>query len=680
MPTQIALIDPPPSIQPTNPDQQFLINSGFLTSPYSGVLVLPPGSGKTYLSQIAVNAALQTGGRVLFLAPTKALGNQQYERLKAIFPNVHAFNGDRERDNPDDLTQAQVLIATPEWVDKYLRSPRRINHPWLLQLRLLVVDEIHTIGEGRRGATLERVIVLLQLVNPFIRVLGLSGTLDANDLADWLDMGHYTNLNASNPPTWEVHVCQWKQKNSTLLGILKSPNHRGGTIIFCQSRRRCDDVVQWLRSRGISAQSHHAGRSKDERAEIEQGFNEQSVVVATGTLAVGVDLAARSVILYDLSRMRAPLPAAEVHQLAGRCTRGRIPGTVYLLATHQEEGLAWDYQQAAFEPLQSPMQGIHQEELGLIAIAGGYANNQLQLERLTHQTFAHYQGVAIDAVNIIQQLLNKGLIERDNDALKPTRIGKLTVSKYLQVDSLVNVAWYIQPFTEAGTLDRLTYLDWLLLVGRMPECYQLMVPKGVDETLAQWVSQQPSLLLANGTMQAVMAGDELQRLLFNGAVLRTLTQKGLQETLWQWDIPYQTDLEELRHSAQKALDVLIDLLSVLAGKSIAQCQKLYNLAQMLKLGLDERALSLMTLTHVGRRRAPRLLAAGINRPEQLGQLSPQALRPHMKLSLQQCQETLDSATTAMPPLLDDPTVGTFDVGKWKMQQSMGRLRAIAQFG
>jgi hypothetical protein len=49
-----------------------------------------------------------------------------------------------------------------------------------------------------------------------------------------------------------------------------------------------------------------------------------------------------------------------------------------------------------------------------------------------------------------------------------------------------------------------------------------------------------------------------------------------------------------------------------------------------------------------------------------------------KLSLAQCQETLDSVAMATPPLLDDSKVGYLNVKKWKMQQNMNRLREIAK--
>ena len=83
---------------------------------------------------------------------------------------VGISTGDFDR-RDDNLGKNDIIVATSEKVDSLLRN----NTPWLTNITLLVIDEIHLIDSPDRGPTLEMVIAKMRYKNPFLHIIALSG-------------------------------------------------------------------------------------------------------------------------------------------------------------------------------------------------------------------------------------------------------------------------------------------------------------------------------------------------------------------------------------------------------------------------------------------------------------------------------------------------------------------------
>jgi helicase len=109
---------------------------------------------------------------------------------------------------------------------------------------------------------------------------------------------------------------------------------------------------------------HHAGLSREERRIVEEGFRKGLIkcISSTPTLAAGLNLPARRVIIRDYLRFAAgegmqPIPASEYHQMAGRAGRPRLDpyGEAVLIAKDAgqvEELFEW-YIEAPAEEIHS---------------------------------------------------------------------------------------------------------------------------------------------------------------------------------------------------------------------------------------------------------------------------------------------------------------------------------------
>lgn len=139
------------------------------------LVVAPTGAGKTYIAMEAISAFLGLNSRAVYTTPLKALSNTKYVELKSRFQpkyKVGILTGDRKIDG-----DADVVVATTEIYrnELYRGSDRHA---------LVVLDEVHFIGDPQRGPVWEESIILTPQAST---LLMLSASIsNAEEIAAWL--------------------------------------------------------------------------------------------------------------------------------------------------------------------------------------------------------------------------------------------------------------------------------------------------------------------------------------------------------------------------------------------------------------------------------------------------------------------------------------------------------------
>ncbi|KAL4094614.1 hypothetical protein PRIC1_010272 [Phytophthora ramorum] len=150
---------------------------------------------------------------IVYIAPMKALAREKVAEWKARFENnahlrkkVVEVTGDTLVNVEFILNKADIVVTTPEKWDLLTRSST-VGRALMSQMALVVVDEVHLVGEAPRGAVLEVLISRLRRFKrsgPPIRVIGLSTALaNAGDVGQWL--GGITSSHANNPDGGQVY-------------------------------------------------------------------------------------------------------------------------------------------------------------------------------------------------------------------------------------------------------------------------------------------------------------------------------------------------------------------------------------------------------------------------------------------------------------------------------------------
>ncbi|MFW9960383.1 MAG: DEAD/DEAH box helicase [Candidatus Thorarchaeota archaeon] len=320
----------------------------------------PTGSGKTLIGEMAVLRAVTCGRKGLFLVPLRALAVQVFrtmqERYEHLGISIGLSTGDFENSG-DNLAEYDVIITTYERADSLLRG----RSGWLSEVSTVVIDEIQTLSELGRGARLESFIIRIRRTIEDLQLVALSATTGTpEELAEWL--GCHLIISDDRPVPLVYRVVVSSDRNMTIKQlVMTTVQGNGQAIIFhrtrreaeAQTRRLADDVgrqftseekknlIQELESvenynvsvsldlrtllhNGIAY--HHAGLGFQGRRLIERLFNEGKVrvICATTTLAAGMDLPARTVILSSIKSPadhRRLISANAVHQMLGRAGR-----------------------------------------------------------------------------------------------------------------------------------------------------------------------------------------------------------------------------------------------------------------------------------------------------------------------------------------------------------------------
>ncbi|HMK63305.1 MAG TPA: DEAD/DEAH box helicase, partial [Acidimicrobiales bacterium] len=137
----------------------------------------PTGSGKTVVADYAVARARSLGARAFYTTPLKALSNQKFGELRAVYgiENVGLLTGDVSH-----RPEAAVVVMTTE----VLRNMLFARSPALAGLGLVVLDEVHFLQDPYRGSVWEEIIIVLP---DEVTLVCLSATVsNAEELGAWI--------------------------------------------------------------------------------------------------------------------------------------------------------------------------------------------------------------------------------------------------------------------------------------------------------------------------------------------------------------------------------------------------------------------------------------------------------------------------------------------------------------
>ena len=181
------------------------------------LVVAPTGSGKTLIAEKSIDFYLEKNKNIFYTTPIKALSNQKYNDFKKTGVDVGLLTGDRTIDKDKNL-----IIATTE----ILRNMIFSKDKKLENTGLIILDEVHYLGDTERGTTWEEILIHADLG---IKFLCLSATVkNKNEFLEWIvSLRGPTSLiqNNQRPVPLEISLIT-TNKLSNSIKILKSTNKK----------------------------------------------------------------------------------------------------------------------------------------------------------------------------------------------------------------------------------------------------------------------------------------------------------------------------------------------------------------------------------------------------------------------------------------------------------------------
>lgn len=149
------------------------------------LICTPTASGKTLVAELAIlNAIFHDKGKCVYVVPLRALANEKYNEFKKKYQIKIAISSGDIDSNDSWLERYDLIITTSEKFDSLIRH----QTPWLKQVKVVIIDEIHLLNDPSRGPTLEILITILKKLLKNLQIICLSATIgNPEEMASWLE-------------------------------------------------------------------------------------------------------------------------------------------------------------------------------------------------------------------------------------------------------------------------------------------------------------------------------------------------------------------------------------------------------------------------------------------------------------------------------------------------------------
>ncbi|WP_234542806.1 DEAD/DEAH box helicase [Streptomyces shenzhenensis] len=500
------------------------------------LVVAPTGAGKTTLGMLAaLRAVLGEGRKAAWLVPQRSLTDELDAEMASWRERglrVVRLSGEQNTDI-QLVREADLWVTTTEKFEVLSRTSSLRDT--LAEVGCLIVDEIHLLGDPERGSVLEALLTRVRGSESAVRMVGLSATVsNAEQVAHWLGARlvrvawRPSRLNwqlAVVPASADRAVVQAARTRMTnAITDMVTADH-GSVLVFCGSKQSVRRTALALAaSRGADTQGIRADDDQqlhrvtwaagiglhykdwEHKRVTEQAFRsrELDVLVATSTVAAGVNLPARAVVVRDTQIGRRTIDVATVQQMFGRAGRvgaGEREGWAFLIADESERAY-WRDRLVGGYTVDSQMASNLPDHL-LAEVVQLRVRTRADAEQWWLGTFAHHQGrhsaeLLDRAVNFLAGADYLRVVERDDGrvVIRPTELGVLTA----RVMVPTHVGFQLR-MALAGTA---VPKDADEAESRMADVISAVVPKFARATVAEHLKPAVAALLwAGGRLRQI---------------------------------------------------------------------------------------------------------------------------------------------------------------------------------
>ncbi|WP_299898584.1 ligase-associated DNA damage response DEXH box helicase [uncultured Ruegeria sp.] len=326
----------------------------------STLLIAPTGGGKTMAGFLPSLSELADGGHgglhTIYVSPLKALAADIKRNLRTPVDEIGLPIRIEDRTGDTSATRKKrqradpphILLTTPEslaLLTSYEDSPRMFDG-----VQRIIVDEIHALAESKRGDQLILALARLQRLNPDLRRVGLSATVEdpaaiAHFLARHPDPCRIVQADPGPDP--DIHMLEttemppWSGGGAaySIPAVLEQIRRHKTTLIFHNTRAQAEIYFHnlWLANDdGLPIGVHHGSLDRQQRERVEAAMvrGDLRAIVCTGSLDLGIDWGDVDLVI----QIGAPKNVKRLVQRIGRANhRYNAPSKALLVPANRFE-------------------------------------------------------------------------------------------------------------------------------------------------------------------------------------------------------------------------------------------------------------------------------------------------------------------------------------------------------
>lgn len=310
--------------------QEEIINA--VISGKNAFVLMPTGSGKSLCYQIP---ALCLDGVAVVISPLIALMQNQVSTLQQLGVKAAAINSaidfaeickskDALKKNQLDLVYvAPERLLTEEFLDLLSR----------VKISLFAIDEAHCISQwGHDFRPVYKALKILNEAFPDVPRIALTATADTATQKDIIEGLALNNaeifIGGFDRPNIHYAINSRQNGCKQLLDFIKENHAKDSGIVYCLSRKTCEEVAGVLRAEGYNAFAYHAGMDAESRQKNQEKFLLQDSVIMVATIAFGMGIDKPDVRF--VAHLSLPKSIEAYYQETGRAGRDGLSADAWM--------------------------------------------------------------------------------------------------------------------------------------------------------------------------------------------------------------------------------------------------------------------------------------------------------------------------------------------------------------
>ena len=294
--------------------------------------LMPTGGGKSLCYQIP---SIVRPGVGIVVSPLIALMQDQVDALQQLGIRAAFLNSTQDPQTQREIADTvqagdlDLLYVAPE----RLLTERMLSFLEQVDLALFAIDEAHCVSQWGHDFRKEyQRLSQLHERFPDVPRIAMTATADERtreEIIQQLDL-HKAEIfiNSFDRPNIRYTIAEGSNSKDQLLRFMQQDHEGDSGIVYCLSRRKVEDIADWLCSKGYKALPYHAGLPAAVRQENQQRFLREEKIIIVATIAFGMGIDKPDVRF--VAHLNLPKSIEAYYQETGRAGRDGQPAIAWM--------------------------------------------------------------------------------------------------------------------------------------------------------------------------------------------------------------------------------------------------------------------------------------------------------------------------------------------------------------